>query len=554
MDEPILSDKPGFWPALLRRRRFSVSFSRTRLVLIGCCLALVYGLTPVVLWAYNLERAGRAIAVGLAWPAPRQVDSLPTVRDDQALQAALGHLAAAARWRPGQPQSYRLAAQVYAARGDWSRATDELVRVRALEPRNPLPAWEQALIYEQMTAALQAAPRQNLLPDLASAPVEAPDAPVETTFCQGSDPRSCYVGLDTFTQPYADAPNGPSVTADVLFMYPPASVRLTHAIAPEQPVLEFLMGLDPNVRTWRSDGATFEIWVDPGDGQEQRIFSQTLDAAAARRGWVPGQVDLTPWASPATTLIFRTSGGPAGDTADDWYGWGNVTLTTERLAEYGRRSRSEDLPALLRAAGLDAAQLTARADEALAQDQAAAALVWYRRAAALEGQASGATAFRAATAALIAGQPDAAQPYVEQADVFPVGGRMRLPGPQLRWLRSGEQLARYPGDTPGRGMLWWGEPAAAIVAIEQPGLYRLTVRAQHRPPAPLQLQIEHNLAPIAQATLARGDGSWQSASTEVFLDRGRHLVGVRLLNDGADGIDRDGAVEWIELERSAGAP
>src|SRR5205823_7326420 len=92
-------------------------------VLLVCIfLALAWLLVPTLRWAYDIERAGRLMDVGLAWPTPRQADSLPQARDQQTLDRALEYLDDAARRRPDHPHSYQLAGQIYAARADWERA------------------------------------------------------------------------------------------------------------------------------------------------------------------------------------------------------------------------------------------------------------------------------------------------------------------------------------------------------------------------------------------------------------------------------------------------
>src|SRR3712207_8044333 len=57
--------------------------------------SLMFQIAPILLWAYNVERAGWLMDRGLSWPEPRLVDSLPSNRDNDALDAALRHLGAA---------------------------------------------------------------------------------------------------------------------------------------------------------------------------------------------------------------------------------------------------------------------------------------------------------------------------------------------------------------------------------------------------------------------------------------------------------------------------
>lgn len=95
---------------------------RARHVLFGLILLGALGLLalrPILGWAYHLNRAGTLMVAGIVWPEPRRSDSLPLLRDDRKARQALEHLAAASRWRPNHPYSFRLAGQVYAAQANW---------------------------------------------------------------------------------------------------------------------------------------------------------------------------------------------------------------------------------------------------------------------------------------------------------------------------------------------------------------------------------------------------------------------------------------------------
>ncbi len=152
-------------------------FRRSRLivVLLACILlALAWLLTPTLRWAYDIERAGRLMDVGLVWPTPRQVASLPQSRDEQALDQALAYLDDAMRRRPEHAHAYRLAGQIYAARSDWERAVALFDQARIRTPQNPLYAWEASLIYDQMRRVVEQAPRTSLMDTSAGANVVAP--------------------------------------------------------------------------------------------------------------------------------------------------------------------------------------------------------------------------------------------------------------------------------------------------------------------------------------------------------------------------------------------
>jgi hypothetical protein len=303
--------------------------------LVGCVLlALAWLLAPTLRWAYDLERAGRLIDRGLAWPEPRAATSLPQARDAQALDQALVYLADAARRRPEHPHAYRLAGHVYAARAEWERAAASLEQARALAPRNPLYAWEASLVYERMWQAAEQAPRTPLIDALAGGHLIAPGQLVKSQFCSDKGAASCYFGRGVYSQPYAAFPNQDAVGVPVLFLHPPASLEQLVSIPAGQPALRFVIGLDPVAREWRTDGATFRVWVRAASGPRRLAAELTLDRAVAQRGWVLGWADLTPWAGQAITLELETGPGPSGDLNDDWYGWGDLWLTSADAARY----------------------------------------------------------------------------------------------------------------------------------------------------------------------------------------------------------------------------
>jgi hypothetical protein len=320
-------------PVAARRAPFRPPWPKV--ALLACILlALAWVLAPMLRWAYAIERAGQRMDVGLTWPTPRQADSLPQARDAQALDQALEYLDDAMRRRPEHPHSYRLAGQVYAARADWERAAAMLNQARARAPQNPLYAWEASLIYDQMRRGAEQAPRVSLMDTLAGGNLIAPGQLVKSLFCSDKGAASCYFGRSTYIQPYAAFPNHAAAELPVLFLHPPASIHQTLLIPPTQPALSFVVGLDPVAREWRSDGATFRIWLIPPSGTRQLVAELTLDRATALRGWVPGWADLTPWAGQTVTLALESHPGPADDLNDDWYGWGNLALTSAPAARY----------------------------------------------------------------------------------------------------------------------------------------------------------------------------------------------------------------------------
>ena len=349
---------------------------------------------PWLLWAYNVERAGQLMSQGLTWPEPRHADTLPRVANREALDQALGHLGAAIRWRPDHSHAYRLAGWIYMARREWIKAAEAFEQARRLAPQHPLADWEAGLAYEQMTRVVATAPAISLATRLAAAPVEAPDLPVGTPFCRSNAPQSCYVGLTTFRLPYAGTGDPTPEEHQVLFLHPPAKVRLALRVPPDRPAVRFLLGLDPRAREWGTDGAVFQLWVEPPAGEARLLFERHVTGEEARAGWVPGWTDLTPWAGQQVTLVFGTAPGPAGDATGDWYGWGDVALTTPEAARYAAFAPLARQRRAWKDGGFDGNALLVRGDEARKAKRYDEALRWYDRALKMDPRAEGAVFYR----------------------------------------------------------------------------------------------------------------------------------------------------------------
>jgi tetratricopeptide (TPR) repeat protein len=288
----------------------------------------------MLLWAYDVERAGARIDEGMRWPDPRHADSLPQAHDRQALEQALPYLAAAIRQRPADAHAYRLSGQVYAALGDWDHAAVAYEQAIALAPANRLLRWEASLIYRQMHQLAKRSPHTPLTDAFAAATLLAPGELVKSLFCNAGGAETCYFGRAVYRQPYAAYPDQAERTLSVLFLHPPASLVQRITIPPDQAGLHFLVGLDPVARGWATDGAVFRVWVELANDQRQLAAELPLDRATALRGWVPGWADLTPWAGQTITLMLESDAGPRGDRTDDWYGWGDLSLMPANAARY----------------------------------------------------------------------------------------------------------------------------------------------------------------------------------------------------------------------------
>lgn len=314
-------------------RSWPVRWIASLVALAATASVVIYLFHPIIFWAYNLERAGRLMQAGMVWPEPRHTKSVPIMRDEAALDEALGHLAAAARWRPEHFHAHRLSGYVYLAKTDWEAAARAFEHAYVLNPRNPLPAWEVSLAYREMAREVERAPREPLLSTMLAGQLQAPLAPIDTPYCRDDLPQTCYVGAEVFTQPIAGYPDEPVVTAPVLFMHPTTFLTQEVTIRADRTALMFMLGIDPFARSWGSDGVTYRVWVNaqPGDAP---IYERTLSAYDAQQGWFLDRVDLSAWAGQTITLTLGTDPGPDDNPFADWYAWGNLTLTTPEAAQY----------------------------------------------------------------------------------------------------------------------------------------------------------------------------------------------------------------------------
>lgn len=335
---------------------------------------------PRLLWAYHIQRAGALIEQGMVWPEPRQSDSLPLVRDVGLLAEASAELEAARRWRADDSYNYRLAGRVALARGDWVQAAAAFEQARLRAPRDPLPAWEAGLAYEQLQRTVEHAPYRPIQERVAAGILLAQPLLVRSLFCTDRGAESCYFGRVTYTQPFADDPDGRLVELAALFLHPPARLVQTVAVPTDTTALQFALGLDPAARPWKSDGATFRVRVEPPGEAEQLRYERFVPPDEARRGWVFGWADLSPWAGRTITVTLESDPGPGGDNTDDWYAWGDIGFTSDAVARAVDLDPRNNMRAAWRAAGLTPRALLARAEEAAVQGNITGATRWRRRA------------------------------------------------------------------------------------------------------------------------------------------------------------------------------
>jgi hypothetical protein len=185
-----------------------------------------------------------------------------------------------------------------------------------------------------MLRAILRAPHASLMATLAAGQLDAPPGPIDTAYCHDQRPATCYFSATSFTQHYAAFPDLPEVTLPALFLHPPAKLSGALALPSDHPAIGFVLGLDPAARPWGSDGATFRVWVTAPGHAPALAYERMIDGATIRQGWIADWADLAPWAGQPITLTIETAPGPANDFTADWYGWGDLVLTTADAARY----------------------------------------------------------------------------------------------------------------------------------------------------------------------------------------------------------------------------
>lgn len=137
--------------------------------------------------------------------------------------------------------------------------------------------------------------------------------------------------------------------------------------------------------------------------------------------------------------------------------------------------------------------------------------------------------------------------------VYQLDDKALIEAPNLRWVDpvrvTGQMLAETSPGYSDLGVMWWNGSAVAVIDVAEPRMFRITIRAQNSSPAPVELQLEHNLEPVANFSLDKGDSSWEELEKIIFLPEGLNLIGIRFGNDGLVGErDRNAYIQWIEIE------
>lgn len=146
---------------ITRARLFQLSIGLA-LMAIMFGILLYRHVEPNLAWDYNVKQAATLMNHWLIFDrAPIAPDlpgialGLPQVKETSpqaiaAFDAVENHLTAAIKLYPNRALAYRLAGQMYAAKGQWQQAVHAFEQAYAHSARNPLMAWELVQSLEQV--------------------------------------------------------------------------------------------------------------------------------------------------------------------------------------------------------------------------------------------------------------------------------------------------------------------------------------------------------------------------------------------------------------------
>lgn len=113
----------------------------------------------------------------------------------------------------------------------------------------------------------------------------------------------------------------------VLFSHPPAAVSWTLHLVGDKKLVTAVM-LRPAAWERSGDGAGFTVTVQAV--RTRRLFHRVVSPRQNMedRGWIPVEVDLSPWAHQAIRLTLSTDSGPGQDPTYDWAVWRDPVLVS----------------------------------------------------------------------------------------------------------------------------------------------------------------------------------------------------------------------------------
>lgn len=260
---------------------------------------------PYALSTCYLERGARLLEKG----------SIPP---DAATQGAIvDQLQRAIKWDDRNSHAYRLLGKAYTIQNQPAQAAPALAMFVQLRPEHRLGQLELAKARQAVEASLAKALYADLILQADQSVVSEPSSPAPHPF-----QRSDYVYTTTLDL----SSNGQPIPA--LFLHPVSAI--TYTIPLTQPaLLRFAMGNILRAPAWKSDGVTFEVYVN-----DRRTFLEHLTPEMAQQGWQEREMDLSGLVGQTISLRLVTTPGPVGDVTADWAVWGRPRIEAPEASDY----------------------------------------------------------------------------------------------------------------------------------------------------------------------------------------------------------------------------
>lgn len=95
-----------------------------------------------------------------------------------------------------------------------------------------------------------------------------------------------------------------------------------------------------------------------------------------------------------------------------------------------------------------------------------------------------------------------------------------------------------------------GQNAGILLNVLEANRFCFSILALDKPPQPTQIGVGLDFKKFATFELNDGDGEWEQFDFDVYLDRGFHVLGVKLMNDLyiAGEIDRNAYIGPVKIE------
>jgi hypothetical protein len=194
-------------------------------------------------------------------------------------------------------------------------------------------------------------------------------------------------------------------------------------------------------------------------------------------------------------------------------------------------------------AGLSPDEFIRNAEQAFANQDYETAASWYGAGIENNLLQSPSLIFKYNLASVMSGKE---MPFPEErsVEVYNISQNPVIEGRNLYWMREdpawnvyfGDRLIDHPSSDPNVGVIWWRGAAIAVIEANVDSTYHVSVIVKDTDPGQIKLQIELDYSPVELFLLDGRSGEWKELTTQIDLKAGKHLFGVRMLEDTGDAI------------------